>query len=65
MLDNIIKLTPTQKILYYSAMISIIIQIISIYCLMDSKENFKIYNSFFYLFFSSISYLFYYKIILH
>ena len=64
MINDIISLTPTQKILFYSAIISITVQILCVYCLLESKESFKINNCICYLTFSSIAYLFYYKIVL-
>ena len=64
MINDIISLSPTQKILFYSAIISITVQIFCVYCLLESKESFKINNCICYLIFSSIAYLFYYKIVL-
>jgi len=64
MINEIIDLTPNQKVLFYSAMISIIVQLVCVYCLLESKESFKINNCICYLVFSSIAYLFYYKIVL-
>jgi hypothetical protein len=64
MLDGIIDLTQNQKVLFYSAMISIIVQLVCVYCLIESKDSFKINNCVCYIIFSSIAYLFYYKIVL-
>ena len=64
MITEIINLTPNQKVLFYSAMIAIIVQLFCIYCLLESKESFKLNNCICYLLFSSIAYLFYYKIVL-
>lgn len=64
MMDEIINLTQNQKVLFYSAMISIIVQLVCVYCLLESKETFKLNNCIFYIIFSSIAYLFYYKIVL-
>jgi hypothetical protein len=64
MLDDIIILTPNQKVLFYSANIAIVVQLVCIYCLLESKESFKINNCMCYLLFSSVAYLFYYKIVL-
>ena len=62
MFDNLFELTKNQKILFYSAMISIIFQLISIYCLIDSKKSFKFDKCFLYILFSSLAYLHFYKI---
>ena len=64
MINKIIDLTPNQKVLFYSAMISIIVQLVCVYCLLESKESFKMNNCICYIIFSSIAYLFYYKIVL-
>ena len=64
MLDEIINLTQNQKVLFYSAMISIIVQLICVYCLIESKDSFKINNCILYVIFSAVAYLFYYKIVL-
>ena len=64
MINEIFNLTQNQKVLFYSAMIAITVQIICIYCLLESKESFKLNNCFFYLIFSAVAYLFYYKIVL-
>jgi hypothetical protein len=64
MLDGIIDLTQNQKVLFYSAMIAIIVQLFCIYCLLESKDSFKIKNCICYLCFSAVAYLFYYKIVL-
>jgi hypothetical protein len=63
-MNNIINLTQNQKVLFYSVMISIIVQLVCIYCLLDSKESFKINNCMGYILFSAVAYLFYYKIVL-
>ena len=64
MINEIINLTQNQKVLFYSAMISIIVQLFCIYCLLESKKSFKIQNCIFYILFSSMAYLFYYKLVL-
>jgi hypothetical protein len=64
MINEIFNLTQNQKVLFYSAIISILVQLVCIYCLLESKKSFKIHNCICYLFFSSTAYLFYYKIVL-
>jgi len=64
MINEIIDLTPNQKVLFYSAMTAIIVQICSVYYLLESKKSFKINNCVCYILFSSIAYLFYYKTVL-
>jgi len=64
MINEIINLTANQKVLFYSAMISITVQICCIYCMLESKKSFKINNCIGYILFSSVAYLFYYKIVL-
>ena len=64
MLDDIIILTPNQKVLFFSTNIAIIVQLACVYCLLESKKSFKINHCVCYLLFSSIAYLFYYKIVL-
>ena len=62
MLD-IFHLSPLQKILFYSAIISIITQSISIYILIDNKTRFNIFKCVCYIIFYTIALLFYHKII--
>lgn len=57
-------LSKSQKVLFYSAIISIIVQILCVYCLIGEKNKFKFDKCFGYLFFSVFSYLFYYKMVL-
>jgi hypothetical protein len=57
-------LTQNQKVLFYSAMIAIVVQIICVYCLIEQKDSFKLNNCICYILFSAIAYLFYYKIVL-
>ena len=64
MINDIIYLTPNQKVLFYSEMISITVQLFCVYCLIESKESFKLNHCICYIIFSSIAYLFYYKIVL-
>ena len=64
MIENFVDLTPNQKILFYSAMIAIIVQLCCVYLLLDSKDSFKIDHCMCYILFSAIAYLFYYKIVL-
>ena len=56
-----LNLTKTQTILFYSAIISIIVQTICIYCFFESKKKFQFDKCLGYIFFSAISLLFYYK----
>ena len=44
MINEIMDLTQNQKVLFYSAIISIIVQLICVYCLLESRESFKINN---------------------
>lgn len=64
MINEITNLTQNQKVLFFSAMTSIIVQLVCVYCLLESKESFKMNNCVFYIVFSSFAYLFYYKIVL-
>jgi hypothetical protein len=64
MINEIFDLTPNQKVLFYSAMISITVQLACVYCLLESKKSFKMNNCLCYLLFSTFGYLFYYKIVL-
>ncbi len=64
MINKIINLSPNQKVLFYSAMTAIIVQVCCVYYLLESKKSFKINNCICYILFSSIAYLFYYKIVL-
>jgi hypothetical protein len=62
-MKDLFTLSKSQKILFFSAMAAIMVQIMCVYCLQDdnSKENFKIDKCIGYLFFSALSYIFYYK----
>ena len=62
--SELLNLTQNQKVLFYSAMIAITVQLFCVYCLLDSKDSFKLNNCICYLLFSAIAYLFYYKIVL-
>jgi len=65
MKDTIFKLNETQKILFYSAMTAIVVQIVTIYFLIEEKKSFKFDKCLYYLFFSAIAYLFYYQIVIN
>lgn len=62
-MKNLFVLSQSQKILFFSAMAAIIVQIICVYCLQDenSKGSFKIDKCIGYLLFSALSYIFYYQ----
>ncbi len=64
MLKGIVVLTQNQKVLFYSAMTAIIVQLFCVYCLIEPKDSFKIKNCILYILFSVPAYLFYYKIVL-
>jgi hypothetical protein len=64
MINKFLDLTDTQKILFYSVTVSIIAQILCVYCMIEKKETFKFDKCFGYLIFSIIAYLFYYKMII-
>jgi hypothetical protein len=64
MFNNIIQLSNLQRVLFYSAMVSILVQIVCIYYLVESKKNFNINNCCGYFIFTCIGLLFYYKMIL-
>jgi hypothetical protein len=57
-------LSDSQKVLFYSAMSAIIVQTCCVYYFIEKKDKFELDKCFGYLFFSSIAYFFYYKMIL-
>ncbi len=59
-----INLNNTQRLLFISAMISIIVQIICIYCFLDAKQKFDLHYCFGYLIFSALAYICYYKLVI-
>jgi hypothetical protein len=61
---NLLYLNNTQKILFYSAMSAIIIQILCIFCLIDKKQEFKLDSCLGYIFFSALSYICYYQLVI-
>ena len=64
MIIEFFNLSKTQKILYYSAMMSIVAQSFCIYYFIENKKKFNINNCIFYLLFSSLAYIFYFKLAL-
>lgn len=62
MLD-IFHLNPLQKVLFYSAIISIITQSVCIYIFIDNKQKFNVYKCICYIIFYTIALLFYHKIV--
>jgi hypothetical protein len=60
---NLLCLSETQKILFYSAMSAIIIQILCIFCLLD-KKKFKFDSCLGYIFFSALAYICYYQLVI-
>jgi len=64
MIIDLFELTKPQKVLFYSVIISMIVQICCIYYMIDTKEKFKLCNCMGYIIFSTIAYLFYYKMVL-
>lgn len=61
---NQFNLNNTQRILFISAMISIIVQLVCIFCFLDSNQKFDLYNCFGYLIFSAFAYICYYKLVI-
>ena len=62
MIIELFELTSSQKILFYSAMTAITFQSLCIYYFKSKDFNLK--NCFFYLFFSAIAYIFYFKLVI-
>jgi len=62
-MKDLFTLSKSQQILFFSAMAAILVQITCVYCLQDegSKGDFKMDKCIGYLFFSALSYIFYYK----
>jgi hypothetical protein len=58
---NIFYLSESQEILFYSAMIAVLTQLLCIYCL-QKGNNLDMHKCFGYIFFTAISYLYYYKL---
>jgi hypothetical protein len=61
---NLLCLNDAQKILFYSAMSAIIVQMLCIFCLLDKKQEFKLDRCLGYIFFSAIAYIFYYQLVI-
>ena len=61
---NLIYLNSTQKILFYSAMSAIIIQILCIFCLLDKNQKFKLDCCIGYILFSALAYICYYQLVI-
>ena len=64
MINDLLILTKSQKILFYSTMISVIVRVLCVYFLIEHKNKFRINHCLGYIIFTTISYLFYYKIVL-
>lgn len=58
-------MSKTQEMLFISAMISCIFQVIGIYFLLENKSDFKIDKCCYYLIFSSLTFIFYYQLVLN
>lgn len=54
-------LSAHQKVLFYTAIATVIVQSICVYYFIENKANFKIENCLGYLFFSCIAFFYYYK----
>ncbi len=61
---NLLSLNNTQRILFVSAMVSIVVQLICIFCFISEEQKFNLYYCFGYLIFSAIAYICYYKLVI-
>jgi len=61
---NHLELNNTQKILFYSAMSAVIIQIFVIFCFLDNNQKFKYDRCFGYILFSALAYICYYQLVI-
>ena len=59
-----LNLNKTQKRLLYTAMSAIIVQNICIFYFLEDKKTFKCGYSFGYILFSTIAYIFYYRLVI-
>ena len=61
---ELLCLNNTQKLLFYSAMSAIVVQMLCIFSLSEKKHEFKTDRCFGYIFFSAIAYVFYYQLVI-
>lgn len=61
---NLINLTSTQRILFISAMMAIIVQLFCIFCFLDKNQEFNFTYCVGYLIFSAVAYICYYKLVI-
>jgi hypothetical protein len=62
--SRIFNLSKSQKILLYSAITAVLVRVLCLYLLTQDKTKFKINDCMSYILFSTLAYLYYYKIAL-